>query len=240
MSMAGTRPLTAADLCALTQAPLFASLGPAELEAVAATGSVRAYDHAALLFSAGDDCDAFYAVAEGAVHLFALTPEGDQSLLTLVGPGETFAEAALFGAGRFPVNAEVQAGTTLIRIDGRLFLKALRENQLLGFHMLDSLLSRQIFLIHEIHHLKAHSPAQRLASYLLSLIESESWKGRGRLPVRKQLIASRIGIEPESLSRALRRLGEAGVLCEGDDVIVEDETLLRAYCASFGEADITR
>lgn len=237
--MAENRPLTPADLRALPHAPLFSRLGPAELEAVAQTGSVRRYEHASLLFSAGDEADAFYAVAEGAVHLFALTPEGDQSLVTIVGGGETFAEAALFGAGRFPVNAEVQGGTTLIRIDGRLFMKALRENQTLGFHMLDSLLARQVFLIHEIHHLKAHSPSQRLASYLLSLIESEAWKGRGRLPVRKQLIASRIGIEPESLSRALRRLVEAGVQCEGDDVIVEDEALLRAYCASFGEADMS-
>ncbi|GAA0567279.1 Crp/Fnr family transcriptional regulator [Caenispirillum bisanense] len=238
--MAENRPLVAADLRALSQAPLFAQLGPAELEAVAATGSVRRYDHGALLFSAGDEADAFYAVAEGAVHLFALTPEGDQSLVTIIGSGESFAEAALFGAGRFPVNAEVQGGTTLIRIDGRLFLKALRDNKTLGFHMLDSLLARQVFLIHEIHHLKAHSPSQRLASYLLSLIESDAWNGRGRLPLRKQLVASRIGIEPESLSRALRRLDEAGVVCAGDHVVVEDEALLRAYCASFGEADLLR
>lgn len=236
--MAENRPLAPDDLRALRAAPLFSRLGHAELEAVAATGSVRWYEHATLLFSAGDEADAFYAVAAGSVHLFALTPEGDQSLVTIVSSGETFAEAALFGAGRFPVNAEVQAETTLVRIDGRAFLKALRENQALGFRMLDSLLARQVFLIHEIHHLKTHSPSQRLASYLLSLIESEAWKGRGRLPVRKQLIASRIGIEPESLSRALRRLDEAGVVCEGDDVIVEDEALLRAYCASFGEADL--
>lgn len=233
--MAESRPLTPADLRALPGAPLFARLAPEEMEAVAATGSVRRYDHAALLFSAGDPCDAFYAVVEGAAHLFALSPEGDQSLLTLVGPGESFAEAALFGAGRFPVNAEVHPDTTLVRIDGRLFLKALRDNQRLGFRMLDSLLARQTFLIHEIHHLKTHSPTQRLASYLLSLMESEAWKGRGRLPVRKQLIASRIGIEPESLSRALRRLDTAGVVCEGDDVVVADEALLRAYCATFGE-----
>ncbi|WP_404385471.1 Crp/Fnr family transcriptional regulator [Caenispirillum salinarum] len=228
------RPLSPTDLTALREAPLFARLDESELAAVAATGSMRRYDHVALLFSAGDPADAFYAVAEGHVHLFALNEDGDQSLVTIVGPGETFAEAALFGAGRFPVNAEVQAGAVLARIDGSAFLKVLRGNQALGFRMLDSLLARQVFLMHEIRRLKAHSPAERLASYLLSLIESHTWPGHGKLPVRKQLIASRIGIEPESLSRALRRLDEAGVVCEGDDVLVKDESLLRGFCATFG------
>lgn len=232
--MADIRPLTPADLTALRDAPLFASLDAAELEAVAGTGTMRRHSHAALLFSTGDPADAFFAVAEGTVHLFALNEDGDQSLVTIVGPGETFAEAALFGAGRFPVNAEVQAGAVLARFDGAAFMKVVRENQALGFRMLDSLLARQVFLIHEIRRLKAHSPAERLASYLLSLIETDTWPGHGRLPVRKQLIASRIGIEPESLSRALRRLGEAGVVCEGDDVLVRDESLLRGFCATFG------
>jgi CRP-like cAMP-binding protein len=232
--MAEIRPLAAADLKGLTAAPLFSSLDDAELSAVAATGTVRRHAHAALLFSAGDPADAFFAVMEGHVHLFALNEDGAQSLVTLVGPGETFAEAALFGAGRFPVNAEVQAGAVLVRLDGAAFMKVLRDNQALGFRMLDSLLARQVFLIHEIRRLKAHSPSERLASYLLSLIESNTWPGHGRLPVRKQLIASRIGIEPESLSRALRRLDDAGVVCEGDDVLVRDESLLRGFCATFG------
>lgn len=237
--MPDSAPLGHGHLATLAEAPLFARLDAADVERLATTGSVRRHDHATLLFSAGDPADAFYAVLAGTVHLFALNEEGEQSLVTLVGPGETFAEAALFGAGLFPVNAEIQAGAVLARFDGPAFLRMVREDQAIGFRMLESLMARQVFLIHEIRRLKAHSPSERLASYLLSLMESGSWPGHGRLPVRKQLIASRIGIEPESLSRALRRLGEAGVECEGDDVTVHDVARLRAFCASFGGTGCT-
>lgn len=159
--MVEIRPLTPDDLMALRDAPLFSNLEDAELEAVAGTGTIRRYAHTALLFSAGDPAEAFYAVVQGHVHLFALNEDGDHSLLTLVSRGETFAEAALFGAGRFPVNAEVQADTVLVRFDGAAFMKALRDNQALGFRMLDSLLARQVFLIHEIRRLKAHNPTER-------------------------------------------------------------------------------
>lgn len=125
--MVEIRPLTPDDLMALRDAPLFSNLEDAELEAVAGTGTIRRYAHTALLFSAGDPAEAFYAVVQGHVHLFALNEDGDHSLLTLVSRGETFAEAALFGAGRFPVNAEVQADTVLVRFDGAAFMKALRD-----------------------------------------------------------------------------------------------------------------
>jgi DNA-binding Lrp family transcriptional regulator len=51
-----------------------------------------------------------------------------------------------------------------------------------------------------------------------------------RLPYRKSLIASRIGIAPESLSRAMARLVELGVKSRGDEVAIEDVKKLRRFC----------
>lgn len=229
-----TRPITAADLDALGRAPLFSALTREERGRLLGRGSVRGFSAPTLLFSSGDPADCFYAVLTGAVHLFALTAEGDEGVVTFIGPEETFAEAAMFGLGMFPVNAEAQPGTELVRIERGPFEALLREDPRLGLRMLDALLGRQVFLMEEIVRLKAQSPCQRLASYLLSLAETTEWQGRGRLPFRKQLIASRIGIEPESLSRALRRLTAAGVACPGDDVVIEDLDRLRDYCAEFG------
>ncbi len=238
MNSGKQRPLTCDDLHQL-QTPLFARLSCEELEVFVGIGQVRHYDDTAPLFWAGDDADSFYAVKSGCVHLFILTPEGAQSLVTEVPAGHSFAEAALFGAGEYPVNAEVQADSDLIRIDGPAFLKILRDNPTIGLRMLDSLLAYQTFLIHEIHHLKARSPGQRLASYLLSLLERQEWQGYGRLPVRKQFIASRIGIQPESLSRALRRMEAVGVTCDGDMVVITDEALLRRYCSQSEDVSLS-
>jgi len=227
------RSLTADDLDRLRQVPLFAPFETKHLSELFSGGTVRSFEAPTLLFSAGEPADCFYAVLGGEVHLLTLTAEGAQGLVTIVGPGESFAEAAMFGLGVFPVNGEAQTGAELVRVDKGLFERFLRQHPNLTFRMLDAMLSRQHFLITEIHRLKAQTPSQRLASYLLTLSETTEWKGRGRLPLHKHLIASRIGIDPASLSRALRRLGAAGISCPGDEVVIEDLDKLRDYCAAF-------
>lgn len=228
------RAVTAGDLERMARAPLFSRIAPDRLVALCNRGTVRTYDAATLLFSAGEPADCFFAVLAGTVHLLTLTPDGNEGVVAVIQAGETFAEAAMFGIGRFPVNAEAQPGAEVVRIERGPFEAALRQEPDLAFRMLDALIARQHFLIAEINKLKNQSPCQRLASYLLTLAESGSWSGRGRLPQAKQVIASRIGIDPASLSRALRRLDEAGIVCEGEEVIIADPDKLRAYCASFG------
>lgn len=232
--MTASRAISDDDLLAIARIPLFSALERNEIERLLDRGSVRLYDTPTLLFSAGDPADCLYAVLTGTVYLYALTVDGDQGVVTFINVGETFAEGAMFGLGQFPVNAEAQPGTELVRIEYAPFLATLKDDPHIAFHMLDALLARQVFLMEEIVRLKAHTPVERLASYLLSLSEVTDWQGRGRLPYRKQVIASRIAIEPESLSRALRRLTPAGISCDGDNVIIEDIDRLRAYCQTFG------
>lgn len=227
------RSLTPDDLEQMAKVSVFAGLGGEGVAQLVQRGTVREFEAPSLLFSSGEVANCFYVVLAGEVHLFALTADGDQGLVAMIGAGESFAEAAMFGSGRFPVNAEAQAGSTLVRVEKKAIEAALRANPDLAFRLLGSLLDRQSFLITEIHHLKAQSPCQRLASYLLSLFESGRWPGSGRLPQPKQIIASRIGVDPSSLSRALRRLDVAGIVCVRDDVVIEDVERLRAYCADF-------
>lgn len=226
------RALGPADLDVIRQVPLFSRIDAERVAALCGRGTVRVYDTPTLLFSAGDPADGFFVVLAGRVHLSTLTADGAEAVVTVVEAGETFAEAAMFGSGRFPVNAEAQPGAEVVRIDRAGLEAALREAPDLAFRMLDALIARQHFMIAEISQLKSQSPAQRLASYLLALLESGRWAGHGRLPHAKQVIASRIGIDPASLSRALRRLDAAGITCEGDDVVIADPERLRAFCAS--------
>lgn len=236
--MSHQRSLTAADYLVLHRIPLFSALSADALLALFSRATVREFDATTHLFSAGDPADAFFAVLSGQVHLFALTPDGTQGVVALIGAAESFAEGAVFGPCRYPLHAEVQPGAALIRIDRATIDSFIHNDAAQGLAMLDALLVRQQFLMQEIVRLRAQSPSQRLASYLLTLTESRLWSGAGRLPMRKQVIASRIGIEPESLSRALRRLQAAGVHCQGDDVMIEDIERLRAFCAATDGPDL--
>ena len=64
----------------------------------------------------------------------------------------------------------------------------------------------------EIEQLKARTGAQRLAEFLLELCPVESGSCAVRLPYDKALIAGRLGMKPESLSRGFSRLRKVGVV----------------------------
>ena len=219
--------LSAPDLHACAQAPLFAALKPAELAQLLDQAQAVTHPETSLLFSQGDDADHFYVVLEGRVNIFALTETGDQSIIEVFDAVSTFAEAAIFSSGKYPLNCEVVAGSRLVHVPAAPFMKRLSDTPRLGFHLLSGLSRWQMHMIHEITELKSKSPGQRLASFLLALARDAADGVQVRLPITKAALASRIGIAPESLSRALARLKAAGVESHGREVVLTDLAALR-------------
>ena len=230
--------LTSAELALVAQAPLLAGLSPADLALLLDGAHVAVYPETELLFSQGDKADRFFVVLEGRVNIFALTETGDQSIIEVFDPIISFAEAAIFSSGIFPLNGEVMAGSRLVHIPAAQFLKRLADNRSLGLVLLAGLSQWQFRLIHEISELKSKSPGQRLATFLLALAakagDGAANGGRVRLPLTKSVLASRIGIAPESLSRALNRLKAFGVETHGREVEITDIEALRRMVREGG------
>jgi CRP/FNR family transcriptional regulator, dissimilatory nitrate respiration regulator len=223
--------LTAADLELCSQVPMFHSLQSDELAWLLDGAMVQTYTENTLLFSQGDKADRFYIVMAGRVNLFALTERGDQSIIEVFDPVQSFAEAALFSSGRYPLNCEVVSGSRLLPVAGGVFMKRLSERRPLALRLLAGLADKRVMLIDEISELKSKSPVQRLATFLLTLAKNSPTTEQGahvRLPITKAVLASRIGIAPESLSRALARLKGAGVESQGRELILTNLEALRA------------
>jgi len=227
--------LSAADMDLCAQAPLFAALERSDLSALLDQAQTTAYAETGLLFSQGDKADRFFVVLAGRVNLFALTETGDQSVIEVFDAVATFAEAAMFSSGKFPLNCEVVAGSRLVHVPAGPFMRRLSENRQLAFHLLSGLSRWQVRMIHEITELKSKSPGQRLASFLLALAKNSEGSAQLRLPITKAVLASRIGIAPESLSRALGRLKAVGVESHGREVVLTDLDALRRLVREGGE-----
>lgn len=219
-----------ADIALLARLPLLAELRPDERDLLLAEATVRTFAEDSLLFSAGDPADRYFAVAEGYVRLFALNAGGDETIIEVIAPGNSFAEAAIFATGRYPVNAEAMAGARLIALPAAALLRLIAEDSRVGLRILASLHLWQLRLMAELEQLKRRSPAQRLAWHLLTLVERAGGASTVSLPYRKAMIAARIGITPESLSRALARLARIGVESDGDRVHIHDLEDLRRFC----------
>jgi CRP-like cAMP-binding protein len=79
----------------------------------------------------------------------------------------------------------------------------------------------------QVEQLKAQSGVQRVAEFLASLSLTEQGHCAVALPYDKVLIAGRLGLTPESLSRAFARLRSIGVVVDASHVVVKDVAKLR-------------
>lgn len=221
-------PQLAAQVMSL---PLFGGLEHHVLERLMNDASALTCERRTLLFSAGTKADCFYIVLDGQVKLFALTPDGRESIVEVFTPISSFGEAAMLSQGSFPLHAEVIEDATLIRVGRRAFLATLRSDHEVAYRMLTSMCRWHQRLSSEIQHLKQQAPWQRVAEFLLALTEAREGEAVVALPFNKEILASRVGIRRESLSRVLARLRELGVRTEGNAVRIDDVGNLRRMCA---------
>lgn len=224
-----TPSLPKADFDALRRSYLFSGLQDDEyLEAIGHASSVQLAP-GQLLFSQGDSVDAIYWVAEGVVKLFRASPQGDEKVVELVGANRLFAEAVLFMGGQYPINAAAQTATRLVAINGREFKAWLARDVSRCFRLMAGMSARMHKLINEIDRLTLMKGADRLLQYLLDHSDpDETGRQKVELEAPKQIIASRIGVKPETLSRLLHKLSDQGLIeIQGQTLYIGDPEQLR-------------
>lgn len=79
----------------MTEWPVLSSLSAADRERVLRAGRRRHFARGETLFHEGDPADAFHLLDRGRVAVRVLTPQGDQAILAVLGPGKAFGELAL-------------------------------------------------------------------------------------------------------------------------------------------------
>jgi CRP-like cAMP-binding protein len=218
-----------ADFEALRRAYLFSGLERDEFrEAIGHAAPVRLAP-GQLLFSQGDPVNAIYWVAEGVIKLFRASPQGDEKVIELVGANRLFAEAVMFMGGQYPINAVAQTAARLVAIDGREFKAWLARDVGRCFRLLSGVSARMHKLIDEIDRLTLMKGGDRLLQYLLDHSDPDaSGRQKVELEAPKQIIASRIGVKPETLSRLLHKLADQGyVEIQGQTIYMRDSENLR-------------
>ena len=202
---------------------LFAGLDDRARESVARLATDRRAPAGYLLFREGEAAEGFYVVLEGRVKVYKLSPDGRQQILHVFGPGQAFAEAAMFAGETFPAFAETMEDSRLAFFPRDRFLKGLGENPALAFGLIASLsrLCRQLTGL--IEQIALTDVAGRLARYLTDLARRKGVpleKGRSvRLDIAKGELARQLGTVPETLSRALARLAAADLIAVDGKVI---------------------
>lgn len=209
--------------------PLFGALADETARSLLASHTVKTVEKGELLFQQGEPAESFFVILEGWIKIFRMTPEGTEAVVGVFQRGESFAEAAIFLGGRYPVSAEAVADSRLLVVDGDVFRRRILEEPRLALAMLASASQHLKFLVEHIEQIKVLDAPQRIADFLVRLSTQREGTCTIELPYEKSLIAKRLGMKPESLSRALARLRQIGVTVDRDIVTVDDVAALRRY-----------
>lgn len=223
---------SAAKMSALKEHYLFAGLDDADFEALMQRAAVIRVEKGAVLFHRGDKADYFYFIDSGQVELNIIAPTGQKKVLEVVGPDRTFAEAVAFmGGHKYPVTCEALSDAVLVRIPNKDYVDLIYTNQDACMRLLSDISRHLHGLVREIERLTVQNAGARLVSYLLEhVVDANDDEATIRLELPRHVIASRLSITPETLSRLLRGLVDERVITIEDRVIfVHDLSRLRPY-----------
>ncbi|MGI9485171.1 MAG: Crp/Fnr family transcriptional regulator [Geminicoccaceae bacterium] len=210
------------ELAQLHRLTLFGGLESEEIFDLLADATVRKYACGTVLFAQEEPADRFFLVLEGWVKLSRETRDGHESVIGLFSKGESFAEAAMFESELFPVDGTAIDDSRLLVIPAGSFRRRLSERPELTFKLLGSMSKHMRQLVQQIEQLTSRTSAERVAGFLAGLARGATPPIRLHLPVDKVLIAGRLGMQPETFSRALARLRNHGVQVDGHEVAIKN------------------
>jgi CRP/FNR family transcriptional regulator, dissimilatory nitrate respiration regulator len=193
------------------------------------TARVRGFDRGATLFLQGEKANAIYVVLDGWVKLYRIAPNGAEAVVGVFTKGRSFGEAVAFQHDVYPVAAEAVTDCRVIRIEADAYLKQIRENPEFAISILSATFVHLQSLVAQVEALKAQTGAQRLAEFLLELSDCAAGNCEVVLPYDKVLIAGRLGMKPESLSRAFAKLRDHGVNIRQNHASITDIAKLRDF-----------
>ncbi len=215
----------------LANLPLFQQLRESEIANLAAGTREIGLSKGRILFQKGCLLDGFYVTVYGQIKLAFSSPQGNEKVVSLVGPGQSFGEAVMFMERPCPVMAQALEDSRLLYIAKRGIFAAIDHDSAFARRLLAGLSMRLHGLIQDVEDYSLHSSTQRVIGFLLQLASTPaSGSVICELPASKHVIASRLNLSPETLSRILHSLIESGLITvHGRRIVVQDVARLSRF-----------
>jgi CRP/FNR family transcriptional regulator, dissimilatory nitrate respiration regulator len=216
--------------------PLFSRVEAEQLRALATRTRARRLPKGGVLFRQGDPAAAFFVVVEGVMKLAVLAGDGAEKVVEVIQPGESFGEAVMLLGQPYPVTAIALAPTRLLDVPADAVDVLLDGDPMFARRLLAGLAVRLHGMVRDVESYALRSGRQRVVSYLIEHARPVGQAGPRAhevvLGTSKQVIASRLSLTPETLSRVLRELSRQGLVeVAGRRITVPDLAMLTSSAA---------
>lgn len=215
----------------LSGSQLLTGLQPALLDELIAASRLLELSANQTLYKAGEPIREAHLLFNGSVKRSTIIPGGATKVIELVQNEQLLSVGELFGATHYASTCCGITQTLLVAIDIRKLREATQCNLEFSCRIISALARRQVDTEFDVtsHHYGL-TGAQRLLDYLVDMAGDRAGLAGETtviLKASKKVIAARIGMTPESLSRNLRELSDNGVIVvDGRKVHIQNAALL--------------
>jgi CRP-like cAMP-binding protein len=227
------KPLSPEILCGLEKLPLFHELDSDQLHLIAQNAREMSIEKGEMLFQRGDEAKGFFLLLRGQIKLAFPSSQGNEKVVAIIGACQSFGEAAMFLNQPYLVRAEALAPSEVLLIRSSVIFELLEQDKEFARKLLAGMSMRLRQLVQDVELYSQRSSAQRVIGYLLQLCPGSGGCDMPLtvdLPTTKQVIASRLNLTPETLSRILHDLSEKGLIeMHGRRIHIQNPEPLRLY-----------
>lgn len=215
--------------CAAADIPLLAKLPKPVTERLLQHSRIERFPSRAELFESGAAPAHLHAVLSGIVDL-ACSYKASECTAVMMSAGDLLVPAAALYSEPYLVSARTLTASRILLIDAKVVRQEADHCAELALALARIMAGQWRVAVKIILDLKCRSPSQRLGAFLLRLHDASEPGPPAEIPFSKRQLASRIGMQPETLSRTLQTLAANGLYLRGRQIIVTNRGAIEDFC----------
>lgn len=224
-------PLTTQNGQSISTLPLFDGVEAALLQVFLSSASLSHLDKGEVLLRAEEPILRYALILEGWACLRKGNADGQESVLHIFGPQDFLPEPDRENRNPYRGNVEALTPVSLLNLPAAAVKSLCERSAAFNANLLRLAAQRTQQLLDHIEHLTLRDAEHRVGWFILRMRDlTGTDKQNITLPFEKSVIASYLGIKPETLSRALQQLRENGIGINRNKVSLPHPRALCAYC----------
>ncbi len=213
----------------LTTNRLFQSLPKDAIETLASAARPVSIGSNALLFGKGDEPDAIYILNTGEIAIETISEHGKPVRVSTLHIGDMIGELGVLGGIPRTADARATSPSTLLRIDGAIFIAAVKNNPDFAMRFIENLIGRLSNTNNQIENISLRPLRVRIAIALLEKANNLP-EGNRAIKLTQSALAEEVSATREKVNTHLQHIQRTGAvsLGRGNIEIVSLEKLKEA------------
>ena len=194
----------------------------------------RKYKKNMMVFMEGERAEAVFFVKKGKIKISKSASDGKEHIIHIMTDGDVFAEACLFGMSHYPAYAEAIEDSEVYMIKNSDLEKLLEAYPKMAIQIIKVLSKRLNLVSTQIENLALRDAYGKTAALIIQLLRNSGIAAKNGVVLRTDLsrqdMGNMVGLTRETLTRALTRLKNDGIIdIDRDEIRLLDVEKLNSW-----------